>query len=407
MPEVCYDGQEKDFDYSKMGVWRKADSEDDLKYFSAVAYYFQKEIAADQKVPVGIVGCNWGGTRSCVWMRKETVERVGKPWMDLFAKDTAGVDMEEFWEKQHTNPMNDKGNVNMDPMNAFILSGTPTMEEIVEMIKTAMAQQASQAGAENGADVPQMSFEEGMAKYANELQPTVFPGCLYEHMVKKTAPFTARGVLWYQGESDDVPGLQSLYKDMLTGLIGDWRDIWKDAKLPFYVVQLPGYDSWMMQSSLDFPAIRRCQEEVADSVEDVYLCSISDVGEEKDIHPKDKKTVGHRLALLARKYTYGEELLADAPVLKKAERNGEKIVLTFANAGEGLRIAGDQVAALSITKEKEEIPFTAEAEGSCLVLTPDTLPEDSVKVDLAQTGWYQINLYNSADIPAIPFSVRC
>ena len=275
------------------------------------------------------------------------------------------------------------------------------------MIKTAMAQQASQAGAENGADVPQMSFEEGMAKYANELQPTVFPGCLYEHMVKKTAPFTARGVLWYQGESDDVPGLQSLYKDMLTGLIGDWRDIWKDAKLPFYVVQLPGYDSWMMQSSLDFPAIRRCQEEVADSVEDVYLCSISDVGEEKDIHPKDKKTVGHRLALLARKYTYGEELLADAPVLKKAERNGEKIVLTFANAGEGLRIAGDQVAALSITKEKEEIPFTAEAEGSCLVLTPDTLPEDSVKVDLAQTGWYQINLYNSADIPAIPFSVRC
>lgn len=407
VPEVCYDGQEKDFDYSKMGVWRKADSEDDLKYFSAVAYYFQKEIAADQKVPVGIVGCNWGGTRSCVWMRKETVERVGKPWMDLFAKDTAGVDMEEFWEKQHTNPMNDKGNVNMDPMNAFILSGTPTMEEIVEMIKTAMAQQASQAGAENGADVPQMSFEEGMAKYANELQPTVFPGCLYEHMVKKTAPFTARGVLWYQGESDDVPGLQSLYKDMLTGLIGDWRDIWKDAKLPFYVVQLPGYDSWMMQSSLDFPAIRRCQEEVADSVEDVYLCSISDVGEEKDIHPKDKKTVGHRLALLARKYTYGEELLADAPVLKKAERNGEKIVLTFANAGEGLRIAGDQVAALSITKEKEEIPFTAEAEGSCLVLTPDTLPEDSVKVDLAQTGWYQINLYNSADIPAIPFSVRC
>ena len=131
------------------------------------------------------------------------------------------------------------------------------------------------------------------------------------NMVKKTAPFTARGVLWYQGESDDVPGLQSLYKDMLTGLIGDWRDIWKDAKLPFYVVQLPGYDSWMMQSSLT-SAIRRCQEEVADSVEDVYLCSISDVGVEKDIHPKDKKTVGHRLLCWQESNTYGEELLADA-----------------------------------------------------------------------------------------------
>ena len=82
-------------------------------------------------------------------------------------------------------------------------------------------------------------------------------------------------------------------------------------------------------------------------------------------------------------------------------------MLTFANAGTGLRIKGEQVADLAITKEKEEIPFTAEAEGDRLVLAPDLLPEDSVKVDLAKTGWYQINLYNSADIPAIPFSVRC
>lgn len=402
VPEICYDGQEKDFDYSNMGVWRKADGEDNLKYFSAVAYYFQKAIAADRKVPVGIVGCNWGGTRACVWMKKETVERVGKPWMDLFEKTAADVNMEKFWEEQHTNPMNDRGNVNMDPFNAFLLSGTPSMEEIVQMVKGGM-----QKAAEAGMEMPEMSMEETMAKYANMLQPTVFPACLYEHMVKETAPFTARGVLWYQGESDDVPGLQSLYRDMLTGLIGDWREIWKDDSLPFYVVQLPGWDSWMMQSSLDYPTIRRCQEETAESVENVHLCSISDVGEEHDIHPKDKKTVGQRLALLARKYTYGEDIPADAPVLKNAKRQDGNLVLTFANTGGGLRIDGDQVAALSVTKEKQEISFTAKADKDQLILTPEGLPEDSVKVDFAQTGWYQVNLYNSANIPAIPFSVRC
>ena len=400
VPEVSYAGQDEDFDYSNMGVWRKADGEENLKYFSAVAYYFQKEIAADQNVPVGIVGCNWGGTRSCAWMKQETVERVGRPWMELFRKDTAGRDMEEFWREQHTNPMNDKGNVNMDPISAFLMSGTPSMEEIGEVMKEAMAQMAEAMQAD-----PNMTQEEAMAKYA--LQPMTFPGCLYEHMVKKAAPFTARGVLWYQGESDDVPGLQTLYKDMLTGMIEDWREIWKDPRLPFYVVQLPGWDSWMMQSSLDYQTIRRCQEEVAGSVENVHLCSISDVGEEKDIHPKDKKTVGYRLALLARKYAYGEDLLADAPVLKEAKRENGKIALTFDHAGDGLKLAGDQVNGLILKKGDQEIPFTAEAKGDCLILTPETLPEDSVKVDFAQTGWYQINLYNSADIPAIPFSARC
>ena len=70
-------------------------------------------------------------------------------------------------------------------------------------------------------------------------------------MVKQIAPFTARGVLWYQGESDDVPGLQALYTDMFTGLVGDWRALWQDADLPFIEVQLPGWHDWMDQTNLD------------------------------------------------------------------------------------------------------------------------------------------------------------
>lgn len=91
VPEKFYEEQDRDFDYSNVGFWRKAEG-DSLTYFSAVGYYFQKELAEKLNIPVGIVGCNWGGTRSCAWMREETVQKKGTLWMDEWEKATAGMD---------------------------------------------------------------------------------------------------------------------------------------------------------------------------------------------------------------------------------------------------------------------------------------------------------------------------
>lgn len=390
VPKVCYDGQREDFDYSRVGIWRKADREN-LDYFSAVGYYFEKELEKDLDVPVGIIGCNWGGTTASVWMSEETVQRAGQPWISEFEHKTRDLDMEQYWKEQRQNPMNDKGNL-FDPFSEMILPKTLSQEEIMRFFAEA-AEKAKEMGKEDAVEI-----------YREMVQPQSFPGCLYEHMLKTVAPFSIRGFLWYQGESDDdVPGLNVLYKDMLTGLIADWRALWQE-ELPFLFVQLPGYETWLMNTAQNhYPVIRQCQQEVADTVKGAYLCSISDVGEEFDIHPKDKKTVGIRLSLLARHYVYGEDLLCDAPRAESVKRDGNKIEIMFAHAGKGLVIEGEKLNAMQVEAEGKEIAFTAKTDGSRLILMLSRTVEEKLKVSFAKTSWYQVNLYNEAHIAAVPF----
>ena len=162
-----------------------------------------------------------------------------------------------------------------------------------------------------------------------------------------------------------------------------------------------------MQKNLDYTAIRRCQEEVTDRMEGVYMASISDVGEEMDIHPKDKKTVGHRLALLARHYVYGEELLCEAPRPEKIRREGKQIAITFLHTGVGLKLAGECVEALSVSIDGTEIAHTAKVQGDELIIMLEKDEQKPVKVNFAQGAWYLVNLYNEADIPAVPFTLVC
>lgn len=418
VPEICYDGQDEDFDYSAVGIWRKA-TPDDLEYFSAVGYYFQRELESTLHVPVGIVGCNWGGTYSCAWISEETIQKVGPEWIQLYEHDTAELDVDKYWEEQHSNPWNDRGNPNTDLFSTFIMPRTPDQKEFQEFIENST-----------------LDFE-AMNK---NIPPQRKPGCLYEHMVKTIAPYTVRGVLWYQGESDDVPELQKLYQKMLTGLIQDWRKLWGELELPFLLVQLPGWRSWLGTPNFDYTTIRRCQELTVKDVNDTYLCSISDAGEEFDIHPKNKLIVGHRLALLARKYIYGEEILSDAPVIDSVVRNDRNIVLDFKNASDSLcltkssssmiealelawfssedvivservsvldSVDQDNFSVLNIEDENGIVPFTARVKDSQLVIELETDPKGRVRIAFAQDAWYLVNLYNHVGIPAIPFDIYC
>ena len=192
---------------------------------------------------------------------------------------------------------------------------------------------------------------------------------------------------------------------MLTALVRDWRGIWQDD-LPFLIVQLPGWESWFGFVNEGFHVIRQCQQAVADADANIYLCSISDAGERLDIHPKDKKVVGERLALLALGHIYGRDILCDPPRLKNVFRDGERIIFTFTGAGTGLCMKDEKIAALEIRNSRGPVAYSAYIDGSTIVVT---LPENTgkVTVDFARTPWYLVNLYNSAGLPAIPFSVEC
>ena len=392
VPEISYDGQIEEFDYSRQAIWRKATNED-LEYFSAVGYYFQKELESALDVPVAIIGCNWGGTVACAWMNPETVKKVGPAWIENYKERTATLDMEEYWKEQHGNPMNNRGNMFADAFTEFVLPITRSAADAQAFF--------AQMGGEG-------SFSEDISRYLSMIMPQSIPGSLYEHMVKTIAPYGISGFLWYQGESDDeTTGMNVFYKDMLSGLISDWRTLWGDDTLPFMVVQLPGFEKWMDNNRPnEFPIIRQCQQAVVDTVKNTYLCSISDVGEQLDIHPKNKKVVGERLALLARKYAYGEEILADAPRMESVTRKKNVITITWKNAGDGIVVKGNKVEGLHVFAGEEEKAYTFAIEGNKLILNVEQAEEEPLQVKFARTSWYQVNLYNSAGIPAIPFETN-
>lgn len=378
VPQIIYDGQEQDFDYSQMKVWRKA-TKQDLEYFSGVGYYFQKEIMKKLNVPVGIVGCNWGGSNSSVWMKEESVAKYGKIWITEFEDKTKNLDLESLWKRQPQNPCCGRGLPFADALTEFTLPVTRTEEELEEFIYNHCIQ-----------IVPEdtLLFTK--------------PGICYEKMVKAVAPFSVRGVLWYQGESDDGPGKADIYGQMLEAVIRDWREAWED-ELPFLVVQLPGYETFWGLPNQCYSVIRNCQEKVARTVSGVYLASISDAGEQFDIHPKDKMVVGHRLALLARGHVYGEELLCDAPFMDRVNRLKDRLQIHFANAQGGLLCENTEKLPLHVFCGEREISVKICVDGEYLLIDINEENIYGLRVAFAQEKFFVVNLVNRSDIPALPF----
>ncbi len=388
VPKLAYVGQEEDFDYSRMGIWRKA-SKEELQFFSAVGYYFARQLEKELSVPIGIIGCNWGGTRSGAWMTKEHAEIVEPEQVEAFRKSLRGQSYEDFCKKAGKNPANDSGKSSWDAFTEFILPRTPSQEEIDAFF-----------GKEEG--------EKG-SEDQEEAQPQAAPGCLYQNMVLRIAPFSVRGVLWYQGESDDEEeGAAVRYKEALDTIMDDWRSAFLDEKLPFFIVQLPGFRSWLGVENRNYSIIRQKQQEATDADEHAYLCSISDVGEEFDIHPKNKKIVGIRLALLALKYLYDKDVPADPPRFRNAEKTGNLIYLTFDHVGEGLTVDGEKIEALQILADGQEIAYTWNVSGEGIrIELEEEYKESVIDVRFAKEAWYQVNLYNQACLPAVPFEVVC
>lgn len=381
MPKLAYEGQECDFDYHNVGIWRKA-SKENLAYFSAVGYYLARKLEKELSVPVGIIGCSWGGTRSLAWMSEEHAREIQKEQTADFEAALKGRSCEDFRKDCAGNPMNDTGNHEWIPFNDFILPNTPTEEEISAYLSQNRCPEADPA------------------------KPQDAPGALYRHMVLRLAPYTVRAVLWYQGESDDeIDGAQKNYQAALDAVKRDWRSAWSDPVLPFFVVQLPGFCSWFGFVNKGFAVIRACQQQAVDEDANAWLCSISDAGEEFDIHPKDKKIVGERLALLAEKHLFGENVLADAPRVKDIERGENTIALQFEYAEGGLLVDGENVNALEVLRDGREVSFTAVISGSRLIIHTPPDASENLTIKFACQAWYRVNLFNQNHIPAIPFQV--
>lgn len=386
-PEVAYEGQLEEGDYSEFGYWREC-REKDLQYFSAVGYYFAMQLEARYHVPIGILGCNWGGTPACAWMDPEYLKgNAGKIWLEDYEKCLAELDCEAYEKAYRESPDSYRGKPFENEFQDKIFYGA-SVEEITQMFTS-------------------MTEEDFRRSALLELGPKSEkrPGGVYRSMLCQVAPYTVRGVLWYQGENDDKHA--DVYHVVLKELIHCWRDLWEE-QLPFLIVGLAPFASMELGGKNPFYVLRSEQEWVSRNVENVWMASIMDAGMRQDIHPKRKRPVGERLALLARGHVYGEDILCDAPVCDRMTVETGKITLHFVHAGDGLALAGERCNALEITADGKELTdYALHAGADQIEVCSDKITKDSrVKVLFAWQDYCEVNLYNSAGLSAAPFIVE-
>lgn len=233
------------------------------------------------------------------------------------------------------------------------------------------------------------------------------PGGLYNGMIAPVLPYAVKGVLWYQGESNT--GHPQDYQALMTSLIGDWRTHFQQPKLPFLYVQLANYMAVKTEpGESGWAAVRDAQRRTL-AVPNTGMVVITDAGEWNDIHPLDKQTPGHRLALAAQKVAYGDvKVVASGPLYQTTQVSGNKVTLTFTGTGSGMIAKGSgplQYFAVA-GADKKFVWANARIEGSKVVVWSDQVP---VPVTV-RYAWADnpegANLYNKEGLPASPFTTE-
>lgn len=353
------------------------------EYFSAVGTYFALQLREHLGVPVAIVGCNWGGTTASAWTDASYLEADPAlvPYLDEYAEATKDLDMDAYLKAQ-------------EEAQEFLDS-----PQMVAAMRGAMYGHLGLWDYVKAIPILVKIFGKSVPVGPRSQNA---PGCLYRSMVSQIAGFSSRGVIWYQGESDDQKA--EVYGNLLTAMISCWRDAWKDD-LPFLFVQLAPFGSWLGNTGEKYPVVRSQQELVSKTVPDAYMASIMDAGMKDDIHPKQKRPVGERLALLARGKVYGEDILCDAPEYAGHNVVDGAVAIRFAHVGEGLCIKGGALSALDLTVDGRNVKsFSASVTGDTLTVASSKISSGSVVgVSYAQVGYCVANLYNSACLCAKPF----
>lgn len=231
----------------------------------------------------------------------------------------------------------------------------------------------------------------------------VMPSVLYNGMIAPIAPLAITGAIWYQGEANSDRPAQ--YRKLLPAMIADWRRSFSQGDFPFYITSLaaymqhketPGDDSWA--------ELRGSQDFVANTVTNSGLALAIDIGDANNIHPKDKKEVGERLALIALARHYGRNIPYSGPRFASLEKLPSALKLNFAHTDGGLVVKGEKLQEFAICGEDRKWHWAyAKIVGDSIVLSSSEVP-----IPIAARYAWQSNpkatLFNGAGLPAVPFS---
>jgi sialate O-acetylesterase len=384
---TSYDKEQTRFQAS----WTKADSAESKKPFTAVGYFFAKELRAKLKVPIGLLKCPWGGKKIQPFIPSTQYKKdpaLGKHYdesLAAMAKKAAGYDP-------------DKAEANYQ--KAFA-----SWQEKVKKARAA------------GKTVPRRP-----RKQSSPATDANFPSTLYNAMVNPLVPYGIRGAIWYQGESNaGGPAANGFdYETYLRALIDGWRDRWGQGDFPFYYCQLAQFKA-ISETPIDSNGWVDVNDDMRKVLnhKNVGMAVLNDCGEVADIHPRNKVDAGKRLALWALAKDYGHELVHSGPLYKSHQIKGKEVTVEFASVGEGLMTArkhlldpakavDEPIKGFQICgKDRQWKWAKAKISGrsSVVVWHPDIAEPDEVRYAWAANAG-AINLYNKAGLPTSVFSTR-
>ncbi|HEY7181018.1 MAG TPA: sialate O-acetylesterase [Blastocatellia bacterium] len=319
--------------------------------FSAVGYYFGRDLHKARNVPVGLIHNAVGGSPAESWT-------------------SAGV-------------------LNNDAEYKQFAADYPKRMEQYEKVMEKYKEDSEKAKAENK-PAPRAPGKPWM------------PSGLYNGMLAPLAPYAIKGVIWYQGEANAGRAYQ--YRRLFPTMIRDWRALWGQGDFPFLFVQLAAFgpNSGTLGES-DWAELREAQLMTLSASPKTGMALAIDVGNYDSIHPTNKQPVGERLALAARAVAYGEKIVYSGPVYQSTKIEGDKVVLNFQHAGAGLEARGGELKGFIIAGEdKVWREAKAEIKGDrVIVYSPEV--SKPLAVRYAWAKYPTCNLYNKEGLPATPF----
>ena len=362
----------------RQAVWNEATPEA-ARSWSAVGLYFALELSQKLGVTVGLIGCNWGGTSASAWVSRDVLESdtALKAYLSDYDEKVAGK----------------------------------TDADLIEAYDAYMAYQDQWWAAYSAllAEHPDTPWDAalkivGESKYPGPMGPKNEnrPCGLYETMLRRVCPYTLRGFLFYQGESDDHR--PETYETLLTALIGCWRRDWDDSTLAFLNVQLPMYRAAYDPDYKHWCRIREAQANVYRKLRGTGLAVLADCGEFDNIHPKEKAAAGHRLALQALCEVYHKmpRAKASAPMFVSGYPAGSSFVIRTENAADGFRLTGDAAGFELAGADGIFYPADAAFAPDCITLTAKAVAAPRY-ARYAWTNYMEVSVYGMNGLPLMPF----
>jgi len=339
-------------------VWTECTPET-ARHFSAVAYFFGRDISEREHVPVGLIDTTWGGTPAHSWI------------------SPAGLAAANL-----TSVFADGGIIAQEQGRADQIKANNAREDAL-----------LQAAGKPVPTHPRPKEDHG---------GSWTPGTLFNAMLAPYTRYTIKGALWYQGETDSDMRRAPYYQRVFSTLISDWRQQWAEGDFPFFFVQISSYHS----TSDGWPVVRDQQRRTL-ALRDTGMAVTLDVGLPDNVHPPDKQTVGERLALAARATVYGEKIEYSSPEFLQATMEGKAMRVWFTHA-EGLTTHDQELGGFEVAGDDHTfVPATARIEK---VGDSETVVVSSEQVAFPRyvrydwSGVVTTFLYNQAGLPAGTFT---